>query len=53
VQGEGRQIALFVEDLVAHGDRKNAVQIAFAIGRLIAMALGVPGKDANLIVVPR
>src|ERR1035437_7712945 len=51
--GEGRQVPFFPEVLMASLYRKVAFQIALAISGFIAMLRPVPGKDSNLIKVPR
>src|SRR5664279_4195744 len=51
--GEGRQVAFFPEILMASLYREVAFQIALAISGFIAMLRPVPGKDSNLIEVPR
>src|SRR5690242_9130331 len=49
---EVREDTLFFELTCAGLDREDAVEIAFAIGRLIAVARAIPREDADGIEVP-
>src|ERR1019366_9098098 len=51
--GEGRQVAFFPEVLMASLHREVTFEIALAISGFIAMLRPVPGKNSDLIKIPR
>ena len=51
MQDEHRQVAFLIEAFVGDGDGKDAKEVAFAVSGFVAVALHVPGEDANLVVV--